>query len=85
MNKQILKYELDEGVTTTPGGKVVLVDQQHGRQLPTVWIEASLDDLQQSHEFRVIGTGHPFDDHDAEHVGSCVCAPFVWHVYRRTK
>ena len=69
-----------------PKGKVVLVAQQDGNPLPTVWVEHSLTPLggDSFDRYRIAGTGHEIGPEFLgwEHVGSCICNGLVWHVYR---
>lgn len=62
-----------------PNGRVVLVDWQQNKTLPTIWIEYE-PGVTPDTTYTFIGTGHPVPA--GEHVGSCICGPFVWHVYR---
>ena len=68
-----------------PAGKVLLVAQQNMHSLPTLWVEHT-DPFDQatSRKYRLAGTGHLIDEEFTawEHVGSCICEPLVWHVYR---
>jgi len=81
----IFKYEFETDAINAPNGKVLLVSQrQDGVTLPTIWIEHSSAASRTEMLYFLRGTGetiHP--DSNAEHVGSAVCGPFVWHVYRR--
>lgn len=78
--KRIFKYETNRNPIIAPIGKVVLVAQQRPDQLlPTIWIEHYEHAPVSSYE--VYGTGHVIPEH-LEHVGSCICGDFVWHVYR---
>lgn len=82
---RILKYPLSQGGALTPPGRVVLVAQQHNEDMPTLWIEHTMiEEVAGRQEFVVFGTGHEIPDAlRGNHVGSCVCNQFVWHVYKR--
>ena len=58
--------------------RVVLVAMQDRR--PTVWLEVDTEAPAVLRRFAVFGTGEPLPPGVA-HVGSCVDAPFIWHVY----
>lgn len=84
--RTIYKYPIgvSDGITPVRGSvhdKVILVDQQNGQL--TVWMEVETEvspmDIRRF-DFFIRGTGHPIPD-GAEHVGSVVMVPFVWHVY----
>lgn len=78
----IHKYEMSAyGATSAPNGRVVLVAQQHNQEMPTVWIEYDPSNYTFTN-YVVIGTGQQWVNDQGEHVGSAVCGPFVWHVYR---
>lgn len=63
-----------------PRGTPVLVGHQ-GSGTPTVWIDHNTD-TQERDEYVFFGTGQTITGAWV-HVGSCICGPFVWHVYRR--
>lgn len=87
MNKVIYKYPMEvldgRGEARLPAGKVLLVAGQGG-PIPTLWIEHDSADPGNGvfETYLVVGTGHDFDDTGFEHVGSCVCGPYVWHIYK---
>lgn len=84
MKKVIYKYTLNQTQQEVPPGRPVLVAQQHpNQQHPTLWVEHDLDRMRIKKKVMVIGTGHEFmaAGPGLEHIGSCVCGPFVWHVY----
>lgn len=82
MSKRVLKWSVtvDDQVHTIGGGRVVLVASQYGNLSVEVWTEEAGVDVEESRQVRVFGTGHNVPD-DAEHIGSCIAGPFVWHVY----
>lgn len=84
--RRVLKWELTL-ITQVPPGKVLLVGHQDPNiSMPTLWIEHSDDQLDPMNyprdTYQVIGTGHEIDERVNEHVGSCICGAYVWHVYR---
>lgn len=83
MTQRIIhKFPLTTEQNNLPHGKPVLVANQDG-MTPTVWIERDAAfNTGPGDTYVFIGTGHPVPV-DWEHVGSSVCGPFVWHVYRR--
>lgn len=83
----IHKFQMTDEVCRFPLGNVVLVAQQNSYQdFPAVWIERPVDggspNTMATQEYRIFGTGHPIDARGLEHVGSAICGPYVWHVYR---
>ena len=81
MTRKIFKYEMSGDLIQAPSGNVRLVAQQFTNQLlPTIWIEH--DENDPIAIYVVHGTGHSIPDDGREHVGSCLCGQFVWHVYR---
>ena len=83
----IYKYPFNEAAfILIPPGKVTLVAQQFSHHtLPTVWIEHELPISEDRQKCIVVGTGHELNLQGWEHIGSCVCDRFVWHVYREGK
>lgn len=85
MTQVIYKYEFDRGVLTAPHGKVMLVGQQHGNQLPTLWLmHPPATERHTMARYTLVPTGQEFDPTGMDHVGSAVCGSFVWHVFRQT-
>lgn len=81
--KVIYKYPLVAEATPIQVGlddRVRLVACQNARDTPTLWIEHMSTDRSRTAIFYLVGTGHPHS-WDAEHIGSAICGPFVWHVY----
>ena len=82
--KAILKYELSNSLGQNqllPNGKVLLVAQQHGQDLPTIWLECGTEDVLVT--YYIYATGAAIHQNsNVEHVGSAVCGFFVWHIYR---
>lgn len=91
----------DDAATSVPAGRVLLITQERQDIFKTlghleVWIQAETvqgwPDLVPlgsngsvgSQELQVFGTGQVVPD-DAEHVGSVLDGPFVWHLYRLQK
>lgn len=76
----VYKYPLSfDHETWVPDGQVVLVGTQDGDNV-TVWVHQPREmDLEQRLIIR--GTGHPVPG-TARHVGSVICGPYVWHVFR---
>lgn len=87
MAKKVFKYrlEIDGGDHEIAGlGQVVLVGMQAG--VLCIWAE--VNKYAQPRTFRVFGTGHEITESDEywySHVGSCLDAPYVWHVYEKFK
>lgn len=78
--KTIYKYPFRVGsVIEAPAGKVVLVAHEDRSGTPTIWIEHETNAPSDTH-YQFVGTGGFIPR--GEHVGSAICAPFVWHVYR---
>ena len=52
--------------------------------LPVLWVEhtAPPKPTDSTRRFLFFGTGDTFDETDLIHVGSAVCGPYVWHVYK---
>lgn len=79
----VWKYQTQAGRAAAPmaNGPVVLVGRDLSGEV-CVWIDGDLSDST-LRAFRVFGTGQEVPP-SAEHVGSWVEAPFVWHVYEVT-
>lgn len=80
MTRTIHKYPFVEQYLNAPHGPVRLVAQQNDAEFPTLWIEHPVG-APATATFEIRPTGAEFE-FSAEHVGSAVCGPFVWHVYR---
>ena len=82
--KKIYKYLMPGQVMSLHCAKVLLV--AHDRRdmasspVPTLWVEVD-EDCADIWHFTILGTGHEVPDHVGEHIGSCQCDEFVWHVY----
>ena len=81
--KVVWKFALGMGlnvITVPVGAKIVHIEMQDG--FPQLWAEIS--DPSSSHvevrQFEIFGTGHPIPD-KAQHVGTFLDPPYVWHVY----
>lgn len=79
----IYKYPFTSGSVLAPDGIVRLIADQHGTGLPTIWIEhrtcAPVDTV-----YFIMPTGQEFSDNITDvHIGSAVCGPYVWHVFKR--
>lgn len=86
MNRVVYKYELAGDAIRIPKGKVLLVAQQDHIEVPTVWVEHPLDnkgvlDWDNTMTLIKIATGQQFQLWAHAHVGSCICGPYVWHIY----
>jgi hypothetical protein len=82
--RTIYKYDLMFGYNSLyipDGYKVVHVGEQYGNL--TMWVEQPTSKYPPSmHTFQVYGTGQPFLDDNAVHVGTAVMTNgLVWHVY----
>ena len=92
------RIEVQDKPVVLPAGKVLLVVKERQDIFSTfghleVWIQAETlvgwPDVRTqgttgavgTQELLIVGTGHLVPD-GAEHVGSTVDGPFVWHVYR---
>lgn len=95
------RLKTDETPVSVPAGRVLLVTQERQDIFATlghleVWIQAETVQGWPNHdpmgsngsvgsqEMQVFGTGQVVPD-DAEHVGSVLDGPFVWHLYRLQK
>jgi hypothetical protein len=64
------------------GGKVVLVASQGAHGTVHVWTLEYSDEPSRSRSVIATGTGQPIpEDLRAEHIGSAIAGPFVWHVF----
>ena len=82
----VFRYDLplDDEWHSLPIGKVAMIESRQREEMLScvgVWIEQRQME-QHAFKYRVFGTGHNIDT-PAEHVGSTVAEPFVWHVYRQ--
>jgi hypothetical protein len=76
--RRVLKFPLYLDRSTPVPGKVVLIAQWGHQSFPTVWVEVSDSPSTPDMVLTVYGIGIG----TGEHVGSCVCNEFVWHVYK---
>ena len=78
----IWKYPLQIGdfnsVQMPKGATILSVDNQNG--ILCLWAMVDPEKSLVTRKIRIVGTGHTFDGY-AEHIGSVVMAPFVWHVF----
>lgn len=87
MPKVVHKWRLkisDEDQVLAGLGDIVMVDVQDR----SICIWAEVNEYAEPRTFRVFGTGHEIPDsgdHYYSHVGSCLDAPCVWHVYEKFK
>lgn len=94
MNERVVyKYPIDRESpdrTLLPlraASQILMVDAEYNGQLPSIWVEHSVDDdyeivgVDQPFTVAIHGTGHPVPDDGRIWIGSAVCGPFVWHVY----
>ncbi len=50
-----------------------------------VWCSVDTKSPMKLMKFRIVGTGHPFEDcRKWSHIGSCIEGGFVWHVFVET-
>ena len=82
MTKRVYKYKFGNEADTIniKAAGIALVAQQGDDLYPTVWAEHASEG-EQVFDLMIFGTGKniPFG---FEHIGSAICGPFVWHVYR---
>jgi hypothetical protein len=82
MIKQIWKYKLDGVISSIEiplDGKVLTVQIQN--EVPHIWVLVNPENQVETRGFRVVGTGHPFDDTDSKYIGTFQDGPFVWHLF----
>ena len=81
--KCIYKYPLALQDTVTiemPGFVNILhVDTQAGELM--VWALVDTEMPMGRHVFHIIGTGHPCEHKDYDHVGTVMAGDFVWHIF----
>ncbi len=84
----VYKYSLSVTEPTTwtvhapEGAKLVLVGHQHSDPtIVSLWLEVNTNNLPVDYNFHISGTGHHLPV-GAEHVGSTIAGPYVWHVYK---
>jgi hypothetical protein len=81
--RTVYKYDLILGYNSLylpEGSKVVHVGEQYGNL--TMWVEHTIANSASYRTFNVYGTGQPFLDDNAVHVGTAVMSNgLVWHVY----
>ncbi len=58
---------------------ILLVEAQYG--VPTIWALVQPEAAETIRRFRIVGTGHPFDETNLRHVASFQEEPFVWHMF----
>lgn len=78
--RRVLKWSVpvDYAVHPIGNGKVVHVGCQTGPGSVQVWTEETSPSV--TRPVTVFGTGDPIPS-TAQHVGSAIAEPFVWHVY----
>ena len=94
-HRAVLKYPLLAGsVTAVPGhpeSPIALVAPDPNTGAPAIWIEQTVEEFDEVdgpvvkdadywRSFHVVATGQ-CPPQGAVHRGSCVCHPFVWHIY----
>ena len=81
----IWKYPLTQAFSQdiSKGARIVHAGKDP-RGESCLWAEIDPDADTEMRHFRVIGTGHIVPE-NAEHVGSYIDGPFMWHVYEVTE
>ena len=67
-------------ITIPAPGTPVLVGRDPDTGLMALWAEVEPCGEQQERKFRVLGTGHDIPA-NAQHVGSAIFDPLVWHLF----
>lgn len=82
MTKQIWKYKLDGVISKIEmplDAKVLTIQTQN--EVPHIWVLVNPENEVETRSFRIVGTGHPFDDTDKKYIGTFQDGPFVWHLF----
>ena len=85
--RSIWKYQIsisqEVGSFSIPGegSRIVFVACNEPHVL-TFWVEVVLENLPETREFRVYGTGHYIDE-GYDYRGSAVDGEFVWHLFEK--
>lgn len=87
MNKTIFKYHVpieDEFTIKMPAHAQILCVQTQGDQ-GKIWALVNPEFAQEERNFRLLGTGHPFDDEKLQYVGSFQQrgGALVWHLFEQ--
>lgn len=89
MKNYIWKYDiqiLDRFLVTMPeGAEVIHVDVQHGT--PRMWVKCDPLKPDENRAFRIIGTGHEFDDSELLFIKSFFTEGglYVWHLFEERR
>jgi hypothetical protein len=84
MSRQVWKFKLALMAALQPiqmprGAEILSVQTQ--RDMPCIWALVDNDAARETRVFRIVGTGHSFDDHGMHYLGTVQTPPFVWHVF----
>lgn len=83
--KQVLEVTDEQTVDLQNTAEILSIQMQNGQLC--VWYKwyAHPDNINKRYPwtFRIIGTGHEFDDIGLSHLASVQDGPFVWHVFKK--
>lgn len=83
MSKTIWKYQIRTvtPITMPRGAKILTVSLDPGG-VPCMWVECDPSLPLEERKFEIFGAGHRLPEQgQAQHVGTYLSPPFVWHVY----
>jgi len=86
MSNKIYKYEIqiaDTQQIDIPLDWSVMRVGLDPNNIPCIWADVNPDDENIPTTIYVVGTGHPLPV-NAEHLGSFIQGPFVWHVLAKS-
>ena len=83
MIKQIWKYKFNYGIEMPLDAKILTIQTQDGE--PTIWALVNPNNELEIRNFRIVGTGNPFDDTNYTYIGTFQDGPFVWHLFEIIK
>lgn len=79
-------FPLAERISIALPQGIKILSFQEQRKWPTIWYyfnEENRDRTAEIYEFRIIGTGNPFDDTNLEFIQTCQFSDgFVWHLFQ---
>ena len=83
--RKIYKYAMQAGMPLRLNCvKLVRAGSDGGHDTPSIWVEHGREEVAEHlWQFEFYGTGHAIPNDAGDHLMSCRCGPYVWHIYGR--